>query len=101
VLIQGLQTNEGWRHLLLPVCVVVDAGSALCAAIIASSFGSGAVMPGIQQVHQLITLSLLRVTGHLSSLSMASALRAHLHRRHLHDDRLEMPGKQADHNTCR
>ena len=71
-----------------------SAKSVLCVHIVASSVGSAAIMPGLQQVHQLTILRLLRVTGHLNSLSMASGLRAHLHRHHLHGDRLRMLGKQ-------
>ena len=37
-------------------------------------------MPGMQQVHQLDVLNLLRVMSRLNRLRMTSGLRAHLHR---------------------
>jgi len=52
-------------------------------------------VPGIQQVHQLTILNLLRVIRLLDSQSMISGLRANLHRHHLHDNGLKMPGKQT------
>ncbi len=59
------------------------AAALLCVDIIASSVGGGGAVAGIQQVHQLALLNLLRVAGLVHSLNMTSGLRAHLHRQHL------------------
>ena len=48
-------------------------------------------------VRQLAIHTLLRVMRHLHSLNMTSGLRAHLHRHHLHDNGLSMPGKAKEH----
>ena len=61
----------------------------------ASSAVCGGVMPGMQQVHQLDVLNLLRVMSRLNRLRMTSGLRAHLHRHHLDDDGLLRLGKQT------
>ena len=51
VLIQGLQIRRGTAAPAFAPFWVVDAGSVLCADIIASSVGSGEVMPGGQPAH--------------------------------------------------
>ncbi len=56
----------------------------MCADIIAIIIVCAGVMPGSQHIHQLVTLSLLRVIHLSTSLYNISELVAHLHRRCLH-----------------
>ncbi len=97
--IQGLQARRGTaaQHPTF-FCSSVkysSVGCVLCVDIIASSVGSCGGMLSRQQVHQLVMHNLLRVMRHVNSLSMTSGLRTHLHRHHLHENGLKMPGKQT------
>jgi len=102
----GLSAKSGraklYRHQLLAHAYQLQWQMLLAPA---SAWPSGS-MPSRQQVYQLTMLNLLRVMSHLNSPSMASGLRTHLHRHHLRDNRLKMPGKQpcvwrTQHNTYR
>ena len=76
---QGIQARRGAAALRVTCCC-----SSVCRLHCQLCWGQRS---GKQQVHQLSKFSLLRVMSHLTSLSMTSGLRAHLHRQQLPDDR--------------